>query len=84
LVFGFSFMLVAGWSAFQMGGVAHLGPSSLSSSLLVSSSSSAIAGGGLQFGHLAVAFMPTSLERGGARWGRVALADLGDVAVGSA
>jgi len=62
-----------------MAAVAHLGPSSLSSLSLASSSSSAIVGGGLQFGHAAVAFTPTSLERGGARWGRVALV-VGDVA----
>jgi len=39
--------------------------------------------GGLQFGHAAVVFTPTSLERGGVRWSQVALADLGDVDLAS-
>ena len=76
--------------SWQEGMVTHPGPLALSSwglALLVAVGVFVLIGdsGGWwpQFGHAAVVFTPTSLERGGARWVRVVSADLGDMAVGS-
>ena len=68
----------------MLGGSPGRFPSLRRKRLASSSSSAMVVVGGLRFGHAAVVFTPTSLERGGVRWGQVALADLGDVAVRSA